>query len=149
KKKAIREEIHNHFQTNDKEKIREIIFANPAAKEVLESILHPLVHKEIEKLIQKHRKQKTPILFFVIPLLFETHMENLFDTTVAIVSSQKNQEARLIKRDNISLEQAQKIIYSQIPNARKAELANYTLTNNGTQKALQQKVSTLLKKIQS
>ncbi|MEZ4820415.1 MAG: dephospho-CoA kinase [Bdellovibrionota bacterium] len=54
--------------------------------------MHPLVHKEIEKLIQKHRKQKTPILFFVIPLLFETHMENLFDTTVAIVSSQKTKK---------------------------------------------------------
>lgn len=147
KKKSIQNQIQNHFQTTDKSELREIIFSNPTARDVLEKLLHPLVQKEIQREIRSHKKNKTKILFFTIPLLFETNMEPLFDSIVAIVSDEEIQTKRLIKRDDITEEVAKNMIYAQIPNNRKSELADFTLTNNNSKSALLKKVDTLLKKI--
>ncbi|WMY97377.1 MAG: dephospho-CoA kinase [Arsenophonus sp.] len=127
--------IKNHFSSKilnkdgllNRKYLRKIIFCHKKEKEWLNSLLHPIIFKEIKKKIKTHKEY--PYIICVMPLLFENQREKLFNRILVIDSIEKEQINRVIKRDNTSSKDVKKIIYSQISRIERLNKANDVIEN--------------------
>lgn len=126
----------------NRQQLGEIIFQDNSERQWLESQIHPFVRKCFQS-----QQLTAPISVFVIPLLFEASLDNLVTQTWVVVCSPQQQLNRLRERNNLSLEQAQKRISSQMPLAEKARLADIVLDNSTTTKHLFKQVDYYLAKL--
>lgn len=76
--------------------IKKMISLNAKLKNELQEIIHPLVKEELIKFINDN--QNDNILVLEIPLLYESHMEDLVDATMAIDATIEDQKHNLIAR---------------------------------------------------
>lgn len=116
------------------------IFQNPLAKKQLEAILHPLIFAEISKKIDQ---LSNSYCIISIPLLFETNAQHLVHRILVIDCDLPTQIARVQKRDNLSLEQIQAIIDSQVSAAFRKANADDLLNNIKQPDALAKEVKKL------
>jgi dephospho-CoA kinase len=77
-----------------------------------------------------------------VPLLFEQALENWFDFTVCVACSPEQQLVRLEQR-GLSRSLAGQRISKQLPLARKIELSDFVLWNEGASRFLQSEVDLL------
>ena len=88
---------------------------------------------------------QTEDLFFMdIPLLFEQEYASWFDETWLVYVSRDTQLDRLMKRDYLTIEDAQARLASQWPLEEKKRLASHILDNNGSREQLLSQVASLL-----
>ena len=71
--------------------------------------------------------------------LFEGELAELCQETVAVTAPEECRVARLMARDGISAEYAEKRIAAQRPQSEFAQLCRYTLHNDGTEKQFYEK----------
>ena len=110
----------------DRKKLRTIIFNNSELRKDLEQIIHPEVHSIINK--QTFESQE-PYQLIVIPLLIETGYQNFVDRVLIIDCSLKTQLARLMNRDDETLESARKIVTNQIERKERLKFADDIIEN--------------------
>lgn len=132
-------------QRLDRQKLKEIVFKNKEKLEILNKIVHPKVIKRFENI--KSNIKKEEIAIFDIPLLFEAKMENLCDLIVVVDIDREKQIKRIIERDGIEEELAEKIIDSQMSSETKRKKADIVIENNGTLIDLEKKVFEIYRKI--
>lgn len=84
--------------TIDRKRLAEIVFGDDKARRKLEELLHPLIRSRWQAGVEIHRERGTAVCFVVIPLLFETGAEDLFDATVCVACSRAVQTGRLRER---------------------------------------------------
>ncbi|CQR48102.1 Dephospho-CoA kinase [Paraliobacillus sp. PM-2] len=116
----------------DRKKLGNIVFANECKRQQLNEIVHPQVRKVMLDKRDQLIKQKQPIIVLDIPLLFESNLEDLVDLVIVVYSHPDIQLERLMKRNQLSREEAQKRIHSQLSIRKKAELADLVIDNNGS-----------------
>lgn len=117
----------------DRKKLAEIIFANKIHRQELNDIMHPEIYKEINK----KTRGKEDLVFVDIPLLFENEDVNKkygldFDEIWLVYVDRETQIKRLMDRDGISREYAEKKINSQISVEEKRKKADVIIDNSGT-----------------
>jgi dephospho-CoA kinase len=126
-------------------KLGEIIFTNQAERSWVENLIHPYVR---DRLIVETRLIASRLiasrLVLVVPLLFEAQMTDLVTEIWVVSCSEQQQLARLMQRNNLTLEQAQARIHSQMPITEKAARADIILDNNSTKDALLKQVDLAL-----
>lgn len=113
----------------NKKLIAESIFNDFNKKEQLEAYLHPLIYKRIAKIINKSKEK---VVFIEVPLLYETNFIDLVDYVIVVFTDLENQIDRIVKRDNISKEEAMKRINSQMPLKDKISKADYVINNSNS-----------------
>jgi dephospho-CoA kinase len=111
----------------DRQKLGAIIFADAAERLWLESLIHPYVQ---ETLIHEAQKLAPATVVMVIPLLFETGMQNLVTEIWAIACDPKVQLQRLMQRNHLTKSEALQRINSQKPQVEKLLLADAIIVNN-------------------
>jgi dephospho-CoA kinase len=102
------------------------VFADPAARERLEAILHPPIRALWRAQVQTWRAEGRPLAVVVIPLLFETKAEAELDATVCVACSAATQHQRLLDR-SWSPEQIEQRLQAQWPVERKIARADYVV----------------------
>ncbi|MDY2888775.1 MAG: dephospho-CoA kinase [Candidatus Caccosoma sp.] len=90
----------------------------------LNAIIHPYVKEKIVEI-----RNNYPISFVEVALLYESHMENLFDLVIAISIDDKLRHKRLKKRDNTSYEYMVKLEALQYDNFNKIKNADYVINS--------------------
>ena len=110
--------------------VRDIVFKDEEKLKILNSIMHRTIYENILSRIKDGE-----INFIDVPLLFETIEEAKiygldYDEVWVVYSNPSIQLKRLMKRDNISRAEAQRIIDSQISIEEKKNLADYVVENN-------------------
>lgn len=115
----------------DRNILRQETFNNPAVKEELENILHPLVRSTIEEKARFSRMQHS-FLVVEVPLLFEVGWNDDYDVTVLVRVAPDIAITRSVKRDNISIEEAARIIGLQLPMSYKEPRVDYIIDNSDT-----------------
>ena len=114
----------------DRTKLAGIVFSDPEKLQILNQLVHPYIflewHDHLEKIV---RLEKNVIIIAAVPLLFEIKREHLFDVTVLVLASEEDQLSRLMARNNLTREDAQKRIGSQMPIGEKARLADIVIDN--------------------
>ena len=119
----------------DRQRMAAAVFGDDAARVRLEVIIHPRVRELWQGRIDQWRAKEVPIGAVVIPLLFEVGAETEMDTVLCLACTAKTQRERLRARgwddDQIAAR-----IGAQMDIARKMELADHVLWNEGTLGAL-------------
>ena len=120
--------------------LREIVFNNPAERNKLEDLLHPLIYKTIENQVQQ---LNGPYCIICVPLLFETQWTSLVDRVLVVDCPVEVQINRLLNRENMSLNTINNIINSQVSRNYRIEHADDLLNNTNTQDVLAEDVKKL------
>ncbi len=116
----------------DRAKLGPIVFADPAARQDLEAIVHPAVYRAIAAGLRGFELiGGAPYVVVDIPLLFETGHAKEFDRVVVTTCTPETQIARLIER-GLSDEAARQRLAAQWPTAEKASRAHFVITTDGT-----------------
>ena len=121
--------------TLDRKKLGAIVFADPAALEDLNAATHTAVKAAVCKALEA----KPALAAIDAIALFEGGLASLCDVTVAVCAPEKARIIRLMARDNISADYAQKRIAAQKPDSWFRETCNYCLENDGTPQQFQDK----------
>lgn len=153
KNKTVKDEISNVFQDCDiyekneisRPKLGKIVFENCDSKKKLEAILHPKIKDEIQRFFHIVEQKGEKIAFVSVPLLYETGFEKLFNKVILVYANDKVRLDRLMKRNNFSLEYAQKRLDSQISQDEKTSLADYIIYNDKTLKDLSSSLDEFIK----
>ncbi|MBO4622998.1 MAG: dephospho-CoA kinase [Bacilli bacterium] len=125
-----------------------IVFNDNDKLNKLNDIIHPFVKIRIEEIIKAN--PDLDIIFFEVPLLFESNMQDMFDVTINIYCDIDIQINRIVNRDNRSVEDALSIIRSQMGTYERNKRATYAIDNSGeiadTFKKIDKIVSDILSK---
>lgn len=112
-----------------RQRMREHVFAHPDAKRILESIIHPLVKAELERLAEQ---SQAPCVVMDIPLLTESsHWRPRLDRILVVDCSTDCQEHRVMKRNGWTREQTQQVIAQQASRAQRLAIADAVIFNEG------------------
>lgn len=128
-----------------RKKLGKIIFSNEENKLKLEALLHPLIKEEIIKESKIFEEQNKPY-FVDIPLFFEK-MHYPISKSLVIYTPKNLQIERLMKRDNISEEEAKLKISNQMDIEEKRKLADMVIDNSQNLKHLQNEVERIIGEI--
>ena len=107
--------------------LRKIISADETARIKLNELTHPAITERIKKLIADF----PPPVILSAPLLFESGLSSLCDVTVCVYCPRTLRIKRLTARDNITEDDAAKIIDAQIPDYMRCTIADYIVPNDG------------------
>lgn len=135
----------------DRKALGKIIFNDESLRDTLNSVTHPYIFKEIKNQIESISKDNS-IIFLDIPLLFEQYklLEEYsieFHEIWLVFCDKVTQINRLMKRDNISKEQAMKRISSQMSLDKKRRMSSKTIDNSKDIGYLKKQIDKLLKTI--
>ena len=128
----------------DRTRIGEIVFAAPDELSWLESQIHPLVGERIGSWLAS-LPEETGVAVVEVPLLFESGMAGVFDTTVAVVTSDPVRRARAEARGHVLVGEREA---RQLAQDEKASRAEHVIENEGTIEDLERELSTLVAKLQ-
>ena len=126
----------------DRQKLASLIFNDKQAKGLLNGISHPLIIDEMERQI---KNAESDLVFVDVPLLYESHIENMFDKIVCVYLPRTIQIERLMKRDNITYEYAVKKIESQKSLEEKKNLADFVINSSNSFDSVDKSVIELIK----
>lgn len=128
----------------DRKKLGKLVFNNPSAKMLLNSITHPIIKEELLKEIAKYNDG---LLFVEIPLLYEAKFDSICDKVICVFLSQKYQVERLMEREGIDEDFALKKIQSQMDLYMKKSLADYVVNSKGSFDETREQVIEIINKI--
>ena len=131
-------DILDHSQQIDRKKLRKVIFENPEEKQFVESIIHPEVANAMTDFI---KSAQSPYKIVIVPLLFETDSQNMYDRVLFIDTSEELQITRASARDGVDEANIKAIIGNQLPRNEKLKLADDIIVNNAGLDKLMQSVS--------
>ncbi|MFA5911439.1 MAG: dephospho-CoA kinase [Vicinamibacterales bacterium] len=117
--------------TMDRVRVGQIIFKDKRARQDLEAIIHPAVQKAIDKYFAALPK-KTPCAVADIPLLFETGREKQFESVIVVACPRAMQLQRVMERNKLSKEDADRRLAAQWPIEKKVEKATFVIKTDGT-----------------
>jgi dephospho-CoA kinase len=136
-----------------RDQLAKIVFADIAARQKLEAILHPRIREcwlaqiETWRAAPKRgvggRHENHPPAVVVIPLLFETGAESHFDKTVCVACSAAAQRQRLLER-GWTLEQIEQRLAAQWPVGQKIARADFVVWTDGLPEVHAQQIERIL-----
>ncbi len=128
----------------DRDRMRELVFRDPAQKKRLEALLHPMIRAESERQI---RDSTSPYVVHVVPLLVESPDYRKRVQRVLVVDCPESlQVERVRARSGLAPGQVEAIIKSQVSREKRLAAADDVIDNSGSFDALQQQVETLHEK---
>ncbi len=108
--------------------LREKIFQEPAEKDWLNALTHPLIR---EQLIEQLQQANSPYVILSAPLLVENNLTRFCDRVLVVDVSPATQRQRTAKRDNVSAAQVEQIIKAQAPREKRLAAADDIINNDG------------------
>ena len=144
KKKNFKKLLIKKFKLSNKKKIKNqiklILEENKKNFYKLESIIHPLVRKEMINFLKK----KDKIIFLEIPLLIESKLNKYFDKLIFVGATRKLRLKRHIKKKGD--EKTFKLLNKrQLSETVKKNICDYTINNNYSLAILKKNVQNFLK----
>jgi dephospho-CoA kinase len=128
----------------DREAMRRRVFADPAAKQALERLLHPMIRAESERRIAEARG---PYVVHVVPLLIESpDYRSRVDRVLVVDAPEQTQVERVCARSGLDPAEVRTIMRSQAPRAQRLAAADDVIDNGGTLRALREQVAALHEK---
>lgn len=117
----------------DRAVLRKVVFNDDSARKRLEEIVHPAILKTESRLVGEIKgKDDKAIILTQAALCVETGAYTRFDGLIVVYCEPEEQLKRLMLRDNISREDAEKIIRTQMPIDEKVKYADFIVDNSGT-----------------
>jgi dephospho-CoA kinase len=119
-------EIYEHFKTLNRKEIAQIVFSDIKEKKFLENIIHPLLYD----FILDEFKKDYDIIVISGALIYEAEFDKLFDKIIFVDAPYEIRLQRLIKRNNLSMDESKKRLNCQ--NDSNKSKADFIIENNGS-----------------
>lgn len=122
-----------------------LVFADPAARRALDSIVHPWVARrrlELEAAAASRRPMPRVVVHDV-PLLYEVGLDRAVDVVVVVYAPFEVRARRLARRSGLDREQALARDRAQLPLEEKAARADHVIDNGGDLASLEEQVARL------
>ena len=129
----------------DRKKLAAIVFEDEESRINLEEIIHPLVRKSFEILVES--ASEGDIVINQIPLLVETHGAERFDRVITVISPLEKRKERLKLRGLPSYE-IERRISAQASDEERIEISDYIIENDGTEDDLLREVEATFEELQ-
>ena len=125
----------------DRTAMRHRVFADPAEKQVLEAILHPLIRAESDR---RCAAATTPYVILAVPLLVESGSYRARCDRILVVDCDPEvQVARVMARSALPESEVRAIIATQATRAARLAVADDVIENGGSPQALPAQVDAL------
>jgi len=112
----------------DRARLGAVVFADEAKRQLLNSIVHPLVIEEQNNwLVEREAKNPHGIAVIDAALMIESGGYRRFDKLIVIWCDDQIQLQRLMTRNDLSKEEALKRIRAQMPQKEKKLYADFTI----------------------
>lgn len=124
--------ILNSDGSLNRKHVAEIVFSSDEKREQLNSIIHPAIFKRITDDLEEYKKAGADMVILEAALILEKKgLIKLIDNLVVVSIDKETQIKRLLKRGDLSVEQINARIKSQLSNSEKIKHADYIIDNNG------------------
>jgi dephospho-CoA kinase len=128
----------------NRSKVRELAFADPAAKRRLEALLHPMIREESARRIAA---ATGPYVVHVVPLLIESaDYRTRVDRVLVVDCPEETQVERARARPALSENEVHAIMRTQATRAERVAAADDVIDNSGSREALRRQVGALHQK---
>lgn len=116
---------------------RSIIFSNKKNIIRVNSIVHPFVFREMDKMVSRI---KDKVVLFEAAIMFESGSYKRMDYVVLIYANEETRIKRIIKRDGVKRRDVLRLMKLQLDEREKAKRADFVIKNNTTALELQKNV---------
>lgn len=125
----------------DRAKLGAIVFADAARRKRLNEIVHPRVIEEQNRLLAEV-ESADPAAIAVIDaaLMIESGGYKRFDKLVVVYCDRETQINRLMRRNQIPREDAERRVAAQMPSEEKRRYADYEIDTSGAMEVTRQRV---------
>jgi dephospho-CoA kinase len=127
-KKEFGEELYDQRLQLNRKKLAGMVFSDNERLKALNAIVHPAVGKSFNNWIKLNQGKK-----FVLKesaILFETGLNKELDQIITVYAPKELRITRVMKRDQLSREEIEKRISSQMPDEEKIKLSDYIIFND-------------------
>ena len=114
----------------DRKKLGSHVFATPADRKILESILHPLVRQHRDQFLQDQRALGRQIVVLDVPLLFETGGDTSCDYVIVVYAAEDTIRQRALSRPGMTEEKLAGILATEMPSSEKCQRADFVLNTD-------------------
>lgn len=130
----------------DRQKLGAIVFHNEEKRQLLNSLVHPAVRKEMLKQKEDAERRGEKAVFLDIPLLYEGRLTYLVEKVIVVYTDVNIQLKRLMSRNQLSKDEALARIHSQMSIEEKRKLADEVIDNRGSLDQTRQQLVAILQK---
>lgn len=117
----------------DRARLGRVVFADEGKRQLLNSLLHPLIiAAQDEWLREREREDPSGVAVVDAALMIETGSYRRFDKLIVAHCRDDVQLERLMRRDNLSREDAERRVAAQMPQAEKVRHADFLIDTSGT-----------------
>lgn len=117
--------------TLNRKKLGEIVFASPEQRKALENLTHPAIRAEMrERMAKLEAEAPRRLIVADIPLLYESGLERLYERIMVVYVPRDVQLSRLMQRDGLSREEAERRLNAQMDIELKKERADILIDNS-------------------
>jgi dephospho-CoA kinase len=128
----------------DRARMRELVFADPAAKTKLESILHPMIRAAVNARIAAEQRGPAPYIVLAVPLLIETGAYRELAQRILVVDCDEAlQVSRVVQRSGLDPDQVRAIMANQVSREARLRHADDVVDNSADLPALRSAVRVL------
>ncbi|QLG43842.1 dephospho-CoA kinase [Costertonia aggregata] len=107
--------------------ISDIVFKDREMLKKLNKIVHPAVRKHFKAW---SAKQKAPYVVQEAAIIFENGTHDFYDRIILVTAPQESRIQRVMKRDNVPIENVVARIKNQWPDSKKIQMADYVIENS-------------------
>ena len=114
-----------------RDRMRELVFAQPEARLRLQALLHPRILSALLEQESLLINQGKPLVLLDIPLLVESaHWRQKLDRVLVVDCSTDTQIRRVMQRSGMTAEQVQGIMATQAHRAQRVSAADWVIDND-------------------
>jgi len=122
--------------------MREVVFKDPAARQQLEAILHPMIRQAAEKELAQAPGNYA---IYMLPLWVESRSSAglCVDQVIVVDCAPQMQIMRVMQRNQLTEAQVRAMLAAQTSREDRLKVADHVITNDGSLDDLQTQVKTL------
>jgi dephospho-CoA kinase len=116
----------------DRARLGRLVFADEAQRRLLNSILHPIIiAAQDEWLMEREREDPAGVAVIDAALMIESGSYKRFDKLIVVHCNPEEQLERLMRRDGLSRDDAERRVAAQMPQAEKMRHADFLIDTSG------------------
>jgi len=128
----------------DRAILGQIVFSDPEARRMLDSLIHPIVRQLAAQRFQEIGEGGEPLACYEVPLLYEGGLDRSYHPVLVVSAPLALRQQRIAQRDGLDPAQIAARIAAQMPLEEKVRRADYVIENSGTVEELAEATDAVL-----
>ena len=131
----------------DRAQTAKVVFLDSQRLSTYTAVIFPYITTEILKELRRIKQTGAKVAVLDAPTLFESRANDFCDMVISVLADEQVRRERIIARDKLDLEAAEKRLSAQKPNEWFEDKSDIVLYNNGNISELKLKTETAVKTV--